>query len=123
MRFLVILLFDGESSIQILSLIFLHFLLYEILSQIIIVHRLGLPCARTGPCAYGNAPDSADDHALSCSSFGGRSWRQAAVNSVLLHAFRRFRSAPTLEPGGLLSGDGRRLDGVADAPWMLRRLA
>jgi hypothetical protein len=86
--------------------------------------RLGLPCPSATRCACGAPPDASGDHALTCRELGGRSWRHAALNAVVLRAFRCIGSAASLEPTGLLPDGGRRPDGVGDAPWMIgRRLA
>ena len=79
--------------------------------------RLGADVAATARCVCGSFLDSKGDHALSCKKSVGRHARHAEVNARIKRALVDAGVASTLEPIGLDTANGKRLDGSTILPF------
>jgi len=74
--------------------------------------RLGSHLVVLHSCVCGVKAASDSLHGLSCRRSAGRLSRHAAVNNVFGQAIRGVNVPASLEPTGLVRGDGKRPDGV-----------
>ena len=78
--------------------------------------RLGLNLYEAYACPCGALVSAWGTHGLSCKSSGGRSTRHDQVD-LIWRALKRGDVPVTIEPSGLLRGDGKRPDGLILVPW------
>lgn len=79
--------------------------------------RLGLQLCTPHECRCGSQVDAWGSHAMICKSAPGRSSRHQALNDVVARALVAADKPVTKEPPGLMSGSGKRPDGVTQLPW------
>ena len=79
--------------------------------------RLGSQLCRPHTCRCGASVESPGLHGLSCARSAGRHSRHAALNNIFRHTLSAASIPASLEPHGLVRGDGKRPDGATHIPW------
>jgi hypothetical protein len=79
--------------------------------------RLGADLVLGHKCVCGAQVETNGHHGLACRKSAGRHLRHSLANDLIARAFRSANTPATLEPTGLLRGDGKRPDGVTMTPW------